>query len=48
MEPYAEGQALSSAAVAMTFFFAIAIWSAANLKRTRCKLYQVLVGKRSR
>lgn len=43
MEPYAEGQALASAAVAMTVFFAFAIWSAANLKRTKCKLYEVLL-----
>ena len=43
MEPYAGGQALASAAVAMTIFFAFAIWSAANLKRTKCKLYEVLL-----
>ena len=43
MEPYAEGQALPSAAVAMTTFFVFAIWSAANLKRTKCKLYEVLL-----
>lgn len=43
MEPYAEGQALASAAVAMATYFAFAIWSAANLKRTKCKLYEVLL-----
>ena len=43
MEPYAEGQALASAVVAMALFFAFAIYSGVNLKRTKCKLYEVLL-----
>ena len=43
MEVYAKGQALASAAVAMAFFFVFAVWSLANLLRTKCKLYEVLL-----
>ena len=43
MQPYAEGQALASAVVAMAIFFVFAAWSGANLMKTKCKLYEVLL-----
>lgn len=43
MKPYADGQALASAVVAMALFFCFAVWSCVNLIKTKCKLYEVLL-----
>ena len=42
MKPEAIAENVAPAAVAMSLFFVLGVWSAINTLRTKCKLYEVL------
>lgn len=42
MKPEAIAENVAPAAVAMSLFFVLGVWSATNMLRTKCKLYEVL------